>query len=131
MEKAVSELMELSEDHIILVEGKKDVRALTALGLGDAEMYEVQSGGGPLRAAETVFESGRKAVIMTDWDTRGNMLADELGRQLSALCVDYDSDIRYKLGIVCKKDIKDIESLPKLYSRLRDAAAESAGAKNV
>ena len=84
----LDELNDMSGTHIILVEGLKDVASLRHVGV-DGEFFCVQSGGGPVKAAEHVWHSGKQAVIMTDWDRRGGALARALRDNLSALDVRY------------------------------------------
>lgn len=123
LEKNLEELSILSSDHIIIVEGPKDKEALSYLGIcGD--MVAVQSEGGPLRVSETICAAGKNAVILTDWDHKGDVIADELKRNLSAMCVHFDTQIRARLKDVCVKDIKDVESLPALYRRLSSTKEE-------
>jgi len=117
IEEVLDELRELSEDHIILIEGIKDKKALSSIGI-DGEVFMIQSEGGPIRAAEYVYEHGGEAVILTDWDRKGGIIAHELEGQLSALGVEYDISIRAKLSFLCKKYIKDVESLDTLLERL-------------
>jgi len=123
LEEALEELSSLSEDHIIIVEGMKDRGALADLGIS-GETIAVQSEGGPLKVSEKVCASGKEAVILTDWDHKGEQIADELKRDLSALCVRFDTRIRSRLRDVCVKDIKDVESLPALYRRLSSQKEE-------
>ena len=119
LEEILDLLQEMSETHIALVEGNKDRRALDNLGLCDLRTIEVQREGGPLKAAETVSEMKKSAIILTDWDDRGNRIEQDLRRQLDALCVKYDTEIRLRLRDICIKDIKDVESLDSFYERLR------------
>lgn len=119
IEECLVRLSELAEDHVILVEGLKDVDALRALGI-EGEFYCVQSGGGPLRAAEHVWREGRPAVILTDWDRRGGNLADSLRRDLESLCVDYDDTVRRDLTVLCRPYSKDVESLDSAVRLLRE-----------
>lgn len=121
VEECMARLSELAEDHVILVEGTKDVDALRAVGV-DGEFYCVQSGGGPLRAAEHAWRSGRPAVIMTDWDRRGGNLADSLRRDLESLCVEYDDAVRRDLAVLCRPYSKDVESLDTVLGLLRERA---------
>ena len=118
LEEILNELQELSDDHIALIEGNKDRRALDNLGLYDLKTIEVQREGGPLKAAELVSELKLKAVILTDWDDRGNRIERELRDQLDAPCVVYNTEIRMRPRNICIKDIKDVESLDSLYKRL-------------
>ena len=113
----LDELSEMSGSRVLLIEGKKDREALTRL-IGDFRCIMVQKEGGPLKAAETLFDGGDSAVILTDWDNKGDVIASELEYHLKALGVSYDKDIRERLGKLCRKDIKDIESLDSLYGRL-------------
>ena len=119
LEGILDELEDLSETHIALIEGNKDRRSLDNLGLCNLRSIEVQREGGPLKAAERLYEMRMPAVILTDWDDRGNRIEKELMEQLDSLCIEYDTDIRSRLRDVCIKDIKDVESLDSLYGRLK------------
>ena len=119
LEGILDELEDLSETHIALIEGNKDRRSLDNLGLCNLRSIEVQREGGPLKAAERLYEMRMPAVILTDWDDRGNRIEKELREQLDSLCIEYDTDIRSRLRDVCIKDIKDVESLDSLYGRLK------------
>lgn len=113
-------LDELSEtDRVILVEGKNDRRALVSLGLTDIGTIEVQKEGGPIRAAERLFEMKKDAIILTDWDDRGDRIAEDLKHHLNGMCVRYDVKLRARLRAACIKDIKDVESLDSFYKRLK------------
>jgi dTMP kinase len=113
----IEELGRLSEDHVILVEGLKDKRALGSLGIR-GDIFMIQSEGGPMKAAEYASRAGKKAVILTDWDRKGGTIARDLEAQLSSLGVPFDGEIRAKLSFLCKKYIKDIESLDTMLERL-------------
>ena len=119
LEEILDILQEMSATHIALIEGNKDRRALDNLGLCDLQTIEVQREGGPLRAAEKLSEMRMPAIILTDWDDRGNRIEQELRIQLDALCVKYDTEIRLRLRDLCIKDIKDVESLDSFYERLK------------
>ena len=119
IEECLARLSELAEDHVIMVEGLKDGDALRTLGI-EGEFYCVQSGGGPLKAAEHAWREGRPAVIMTDWDRRGGNLADSLRRDLESLCVDYDDTVRRDLAVLCRPYSKDVESLDSAVRLLRE-----------
>ncbi|MGI5964752.1 MAG: toprim domain-containing protein [Candidatus Methanomethylophilaceae archaeon] len=115
----LEDLEEMSYDCVILVEGRRDVTALNHLGIyGD--FYTVQSSGGPLKAAEYVFSTKKKAVILTDWDRKGDIIASDLAIQLSALDIQYDLSVRDRLASLCRIDIKDVQSLDELVNRLAE-----------
>jgi dTMP kinase len=117
IKKVLEDLEELSRDRIILVEGLKDKRSLRSIGI-TGEVFMTQSEGGPMKAAEYVAEHGKKAVILADWDRRGGTIARELVLQLTSLGIEYDSEIRARLSFLCKKYIKDLESLGTMLERL-------------
>lgn len=113
-------LEEMSWDRVILVEGRRDVSALEHLGIfGD--VFMVQSSGGPIKAAEYVAGKNKKAVILTDWDRKGDIIASDLEVQLGALDVQYDTAVRNRLAELCRIDIKDVQSLDELVHRLESA----------
>ncbi len=115
--EVLAELEEMSWDRVILVEGRRDVTALEHLGIfGD--VFTVQASGGPIKAAEYVYKKKKKAVILTDWDRKGDIIASDLEIQLSALDIQYDIDIRDRLAGLCRIDIKDVQSLDELVNRL-------------
>ncbi|MDN5357981.1 MAG: dTMP kinase [Candidatus Methanomethylophilaceae archaeon] len=110
-------LEEMSWDRVILVEGRRDVTALEHLGIfGD--IYTVQASGGPIKAAEYVADKKKKAVILTDWDRKGDIIASDLEVHLNALDVQYDTAVRSRLAEICRIDIKDVQSLDELVHRL-------------
>lgn len=113
----LDELVSRDEDVVILVEGMRDRGALTILGVR-GEMVQVQSSDGILSVAERLARDGRKAIIMTDWDRKGGQLSRLLKNALDANAVPYDERLRQRLVIIAKQDIKDVQSLPSLYSRL-------------
>ncbi len=113
----LEDLEELSEDSVILVEGRRDASALKRLGI-TGDIFTVQSSGGPIKAAEYVYEQKKKAVILTDWDSKGDTIASDLETQLSALDVSYDRDIRERLAGQCRIDIKDVQALKELVVKL-------------
>ncbi len=100
----------LSEDHAIVVEGRKDVKALNNLGI-EGKFMMVQVSGGPVRIAENLWNNGSKAVILTDWDRRGDQLAEDLIRNMDSLQIHYNIEIRRELAHLCRPFCKDVESL--------------------
>lgn len=117
IQDVLERLKEVLSDSILLVEGHKDVAALKNVGI-DGEFYCVQSGGGPVKASEYVWNAGKDAVILTDWDRRGNILAQDLRENLSSLEVAYDDSVRSDLSFLCRPFAKDVESLDSVVFRL-------------
>ena len=116
--QVLEELKEMAEDHVLLIEGKNDRSSLEKLIGPGFRSIEVQREGGPLVAADRLTGTGDKAVILTDWDRKGGIIASDLETYLRSNCVEFDTEIRRKLAFVCRKDIKDVEKLHRLYDRL-------------
>ena len=115
--KVLGRLKELSADHVILVEGRKDREALAYLGIS-GDVFQIQSSGGPFAAAEYVESRGGKAVILTDWDRRGGNLAAALRDILGRDNPDIDGSVREDLSRLSRHYIKDVEALDSLVDRL-------------
>ncbi len=115
--KVLDRLRELSSDHVILVEGRKDRDALEYLGIS-GDFFQIQSSGGPSAAAEYVEAHGGKAVIMTDWDRRGGNLAASLREILGRDNPGIDLSVREDLSRLSRHYIKDVEALDSLVDRL-------------
>lgn len=113
----IDEINGLRGTHVLLVEGLKDVAALEASG-ASGDFFCVQSGGGPVKAAEHVWRSGLKAAILTDWDRRGDDLAGMLADNLAALGVGFDDGIRRRMAAACRPYCKDVESLDTVIATL-------------
>ncbi len=117
IEEVLARLDALSEDHVLLVEGIKDIRALEALGI-HGDFFTIQSSGGPVAAAEYVESRGRRAVVLTDWDRRGNALAEQVVALLSR-DANVDTAVRADLIRLSGGLVKDVEALDSLVARLR------------
>jgi dTMP kinase len=115
-------LRDRGEDKVILIEGRKDRSALSCLGI-EGEILQVQDARGLFGVAETLAREGKEAIILTDWDRKGGHLAQLLRNALKANGVRYDDTVRSRLSQLCKKEIKDIESLPSFLSFLENSAA--------
>ncbi|MCQ2079183.1 MAG: Toprim subdomain protein [archaeon] len=108
--EVLERLAELAEDHVLLVEGKDDCASLTRLGI-DADMFQIQSSGGPVCAVEYVETHGGKAVLLTDWDRRGDSLAETISGLLGRDNPNLDTGVRRDLGRLCRASIREIEDL--------------------
>ncbi len=100
----------------IIVEGKKDIAALRKIGLvGD--IITLHSGKGLYDFCEDVVDRFVKVIVLMDWDAKGEALQRTLSRHLAGHCEEFSS-FRGILKVLCQKDIKDIEGIPKLLMRL-------------
>ena len=109
-------ISDLSVDHVLVIEGMKDREALNSLGIS-GDMFLVQSSGGPVCAAEYIESHGGKAVILTDWDRRGDTLCQQIS-EMTGNSPEVDTQIRRELAGLCRMYIKDVESLDALYGML-------------
>ncbi len=116
IQSLLDRIAELSADHVLVIEGKKDREALESLGI-HGDMFLVQSSGGPVCAAEYVESHGGKAVILTDWDRRGDTLCEQIADMIGYR-PGVDTQIRRELSGLCRMYIKDVESLDALYETL-------------
>lgn len=119
VEELLDQLQELiTQDAIIVVEGKRDVAALNSLGLdGDFRLATHYS---LINFSEGLAGMGRDIVILTDWDRRGNLLASKLVENLHSLGTDPETRIRDLMVSLVQKEIKDVESLPGYVRKLRE-----------
>lgn len=119
--EVLQELEDLSADAPIIVEGIKDVEALASLGIRK-NVVSLGKGLSVFAFCERLSADFGSAVVLTDWDRKGGRLARMLRDALEANGVKVNGDIRARLVLLTKKDIKDTESLPTYLRRLRTAA---------
>ena len=81
--KFLQELSAVNESVPIIVEGFHDVQALRALGIR-GDIVKVHSGRSIQQFCEDYSSAYDEAVILTDWDSRGNQLFTLLTRFLEA-----------------------------------------------
>lgn len=118
VEAILNELIERSDNgDIILAEGKRDIISLKKLGVNGTIELVTHS---PLSdVSERVAGEKKNVIIFTDWDRRGDILADKLFKDLVYLGVSVDVQLRSKLSSLVKKEIKDVESLNTYVTKLR------------
>ena len=103
---------------VVLVEGPRDRAALQRLGI-EGEIVTT-SHRQLLALAESLARSGRKVIVLTDWDERGEEVARQLITYLEADGARPDGALRETLGALVRKEIKDVESLGRYVERLRE-----------
>lgn len=109
-------LYEANKRFPVIVEGKKDAVALRKIGLvGD--IVTLHSGKGIYEFCEDIVRQFSKVIVLMDWDGKGETLHRSLSRYLAGHCEEF-SGFRGILKILCQKDIKDVEGIPKLMTRL-------------
>jgi len=120
--EVIAELTEANREAPVIVEGERDVRSLRALGL-DGEIVLLNSGIPIFNLAESLSRGHSEAIILTDWDHRGGQLCRLLRDALEANGVRHDVDLRARLTLLCRKEIKDVESLAGYVERLARQSA--------
>ncbi len=108
--KILDELKEESRTAPIIVEGERDRAALRALDI-HGDVWSINRGTSLFALCESLARGHRDAIILTDWDVRGGRLARQLRDGLAANGVRFNDDLRARLSRLCRKDIKDVESL--------------------
>jgi len=120
LEKVLDELEDLSISVPIIVEGIRDKEALRRLGI-TRNVIALNRGKSVFTFSEEIAKRHRRAIVMTDWDRRGGMLARMLKEALMANGVEAIDHIRMQIVILSKKEVKDIESMPTYLERLKTA----------
>lgn len=106
----IDEIIERSQTGTtIIVEGKRDIIALKKLGItGHIETSTHQ----PLLVfAENLAKDATQIIILTDWDRRGDILADKITTYLQNIGITPDLDIRRRISSLVRRELKDVESL--------------------
>jgi 5S rRNA maturation endonuclease (ribonuclease M5) len=122
LNEVLADLEDKSDTTPIVVEGTKDVEALRRLGI-TKNVHHLNRGESVFNFCEDLSRGSRRLIILTDWDRKGGMLARMLKEACHANEVSANLDIRAKLVILSKKEIKDIEGMPAFIERLRVRSA--------
>lgn len=109
LEGLILELKQMSDKGaVIIVEGKRDRKALRALGItGDIELGTKKS---ILVFCEDVAREYNNVIVLTDWDEKGDKLASLMEGYLRSTSAAVNMDIRRKIKNLVQKRIKDIDS---------------------
>ncbi len=92
----LDELKELSERLPIIVEGKNDEAALRSLGIG-SEFYLASNGVPFHELIENISANCKEAILLTDMDREGQLLAKKLRHHLSQRGVRINEKFRSSL----------------------------------
>lgn len=119
LEEQISALLEAShEGAAIIVEGMRDERALRSLGISGPVI--MASRRPALELAEDTARKYKEIIILTDWDLKGEEMAQKIEQHLRCTGAHVDLEIRSKLKKLVKKEIKDVESLSLYAERMRE-----------
>lgn len=119
--EVMDDLEHVSDGTPIVVEGLKDVEALKGMGIRK-NVVSLGKGLSVFTFCERLADGSGSAVVLTDWDRKGGKLARMLKEGFEANGVKVDLNLRARLVLLAKKDIKDIQGLPKYVARLRALA---------
>ena len=125
IEHVLQDIQEQSKSSaaVIIVEGKHDVTSLRNLGIHGKIM---PLGGQPLlNFADTLACSTDSVIILTDWDRRGNELAQRITQYLQPHNVTVNTSLRDRLKKLVQKDIKDVQGLGRHLTRLQQSTTKT------
>jgi 5S rRNA maturation endonuclease (ribonuclease M5) len=107
--KFLEELCMINESVPIIVEGSRDVQTLRALGIR-GQIVKVHNGHSIQQFCEEYSTAHGEAVILTDWDFRGNQLFSLLTKFLE---VDWEkhSHLRDKLRELAGGSFQEVEQM--------------------
>jgi 5S rRNA maturation endonuclease (ribonuclease M5) len=103
----------------ILIEGRKDRIALTAMGF-TGPIEQVNRGWDQSRLVAHLFETygilnrvdqGASMILLMDWDRTGGRLQRNIGERLKAFGMRIDGEIRMELARAMKPEGRTIEGL--------------------
>lgn len=107
----MEELQDYAEQGIpILIEGKKDEESLKELGI-DGNFIKVSGSPHKLFEIAEIAAQSSKIIILTDFDRKGNELAQKLSEDIQRLGSYPNLQIRRRIMGITRRYIKDIESL--------------------
>lgn len=119
LREVLASLYDVNRNVPIIVEGKRDVAALRALGFS-GEVIAVHGGKGLYEFCEELAGRFHRVVLLTDWDDQGEILHGKLSEHLRGICEEF-AFLREIVRFLCQKDVKDIEGVPVLLERLTGA----------
>lgn len=125
LREVLEALAEINKSIPVIVEGKNDVNALRKLGLS-GQVITLHRGATIYDFCEEIAEKFPRVVLLTDWDEKGEILYSSLSDYLRGHIEDF-SAVRGMLKMLCQKDVRDIEGIPKLLSRLEGPCPGVAG----
>ncbi|MGB9636885.1 MAG: toprim domain-containing protein [Thermoplasmata archaeon] len=119
LEKYIQELIDENQATPVIVEGDADKFALRNLGLSGEIL--VLNSGFPLSVfVENVVKNYKRVILLLDWDRKGFNLTVKIVKFFQANDVVVMLAFWDRIRELVSKDIKDVESLPSLITRLNE-----------
>jgi len=104
------------QESLILVEGKKDLEALSYLGCnGNIRMYHNFKN--PIDVVDKFRDKYKKLIILLDLDRTGEIMTKKIYNMLSQRYID--QSYRMKLLSITQGRIKNIEELKSFYDSMQ------------
>lgn len=129
-EQILKILEQLAEDNLngkpILVEGKKDVKALRTLGI-NGEIISVKTGGKSLLDIISRMETAnlKEVILMLDFDRRGRELTKNLKLHIEKTGIKVNLHFWLRLLGLIGKEVKDVEGLAPYIETLKNKIGNS------
>lgn len=101
---------------IIIVEGQKDKAALNSAGIDNGSIITLNRNKALYSIAEEIAETGKDAIILTDFDRKGKELYGKMKKELARAGVNIDHNYREFLQKNTK--LSHIEGLQKYLNNL-------------
>lgn len=108
---------------IMIVEGKKDIEALRAMGIEGKIMCAKTGGKSFLDVISEVEQTGaREVILLLDFDRRGKQGTKRVKRDLERAKIKPNMKFWCELSCILGKEVKDIEGLTTYMETLRKKA---------
>ncbi len=113
--KSLEDLKERNRTVPIIVEGKKDIRALRLLSF-EGEILTIHSRMSIEGFCRRISRDYKEVILLLDWDQKGKKLTSSLIRHLNSYDVRTDFDF-WKLCFSMASQMSNVESLPSFFYR--------------
>ncbi|MBX5321608.1 MAG: toprim domain-containing protein [Candidatus Bathyarchaeota archaeon] len=129
-EQILKILEQLAEENIngkpILVEGRKDIKALRNLGI-KGKIISVKTGGKNLLNTISEIEASNltEVILMLDFDRRGRELTTNLKRHIEKTGINANLHFWLRLSGLAGKEVKDVEGLATYIETLKNKTGNS------
>lgn len=122
-EQRFERLLEVLDDLVaenlttpIVVEGRRDVESLRALGCA-GDVHALNAGASLHERAEALAAGASWVILLTDWDRKGQQLFESMRDKLAANGVRADGTFRERLQLWMRPPVKEVESLADYVAR--------------
>jgi len=121
--KIIKRIKKEDKDIPIIVEGRKDMKALKSLGI-ERKIIRIKRGKRIFTIIERLRKKHDKVIILTDWDSSGGKLCYKIRKACESNAIKYDVEYRKQMIKFLKKEVKDVESIPTFIKRAEKTLSE-------